>query len=181
MMLCRLIRDELKLTGLLHTLQQYFFMGAGDWADGLINALDRSASQHGRLYQHSVHSMLDASFKGSSMENDADAKRLKLLLQQPPAQSAAVHRHRALYASNSEQPSPSRADVTSALRRRGIAQHGGSRRDAAAGVKVDPEQLRAYDAVQLTYDVAWPLSLVVTQASTLLQQCIAELDVDLCA
>lgn len=147
-------------------------MGAGDWTDGLINALDSSASQHGRLYQHSVHSMLDASFKGSSMEHDADAKRLKLMLQQPAAQSAAVHRRRALSASNPHQPLPSRVDVTSALRR-GTAQHEYSRRDAAAGVKVDTEQLRAYDAVQLTYDVAWPLSLVVTQASTLLQQCIA--------
>ena len=136
-------------------------MAAGDWAEGLTDALTSSASQHSRLYEHSVQSMLEASFKGTSMEHDHNAKRLKLLLEQPRPQSAAVHRHRALSAHSPWQPSASRAATPIALRR------GLSSRDAAAGVKIDVDQLRAFDAIQLSYDVEWPLSLIVTQASLL--------------
>ena len=159
MSVCRLIRDEFKLNNLLHTLQQYFFMAAGDWAEGLTDALTTTASQHSRLYQHSVQIMLEASFKGTSMEHDSEARRLKVSLEQPKPESTAVHRRRVLSAHSPGQPSSSRAATPSALRR------GLSSRDAAAGVKIDVDQLRAFDAVQLSYDAEWPLSLIVTQAS----------------
>lgn len=143
-------------------------MGAGDWAEGVVHALISTASQHSRLHQHSVQSMLDASFKGSSVEHNPDASRLRICLEQPTASSsAAVLKQRALSAFSPSQSSSSRAVAAGALSREGQHQQTPRSRGLSnPGLQIEIDQLRAFDVVQLSYDMEWPMSLVVTQAST---------------
>lgn len=164
---CSLFRDELKLNSLLHTLRQFFFMGAGDWAEDLISNLASSTSQNSRLSQHSMQSILDASLKGSSVEHDAGGSRLTITMQQPTAASAASYRHRAQPKLSPRPSSSSRATAGSPSGRDSKQQKILRSSSSVAGIQIDTDQLRAFDAVQLAYDVPWPLSLVITQASVL--------------
>ena len=62
--------DELKVMYILRMLQWYFFRDARDWAEHLTEALCDATTQHDRLHEHSVQSMLDSSFKGGSLKQD---------------------------------------------------------------------------------------------------------------
>ena len=170
--------DELKVMDLLRTFQQYFFMAAGDWAENLTEALCAHIAQRSTLHEHSVQSMVDSSLKGTSVELDSNAANLKAALQVPskqvlvasrtfPQQTAVVSR---ASQTSGAAPSPSAdSDGTPAAVKapagNAAQQLPGS---CQASVTIDSSQLKALDVVQLSFDVQWPLSLIVTQV----QQCI---------
>ena len=161
--------DELKVMDLLRTFQRYFFMEAGDWAEHLTEAL--CTAQHDVLHEHSVQSMVDNSFKGSSVEQDPAAAQLKVSLQTPshalPRQAASSSR-----ASPGQAGAfPEQAGSPSKQERGNTGQAPLSSISRTASVKVDNSQLRAFEAVRLSYEIAWPLSLVVTQVSHVINLC----------
>ena len=134
--------DELKVMDLLQMFQRYFFMDAGDWAEHLTEALCDATAQHDRLHEHSVQSMLDSSFKGSSVEQDQSSGNLRVSLQAP------------LSPALSDRASPTPA----------VASHSQEADSShSRSVTVDNGRLKALEAVQLSCKVQWPLSLVVTQ------------------
>ena len=134
--------DELKVMDLLQMFQRYFFMDAGDWAEHLTEALCDATAQHDRLHEHSVQSMLDSSFKGSSVEQDQSSGNWRVSLQ-APLNPALPDR---------ASPRPARTSHSQEAE----SSHSKS-------VKVDNGRLQALEAVQLSCEVQWPLSLVVTQ------------------
>ena len=171
--LCRVFLDELKVMALLRTFQQYFFMAAGDWAENLTDALCAHIAQHGTLHEHSVQSMVDSSLKGTSVELDSNAANLKAALKGPCSQMATASRASpqqmavAIRASQTSGATPSSsADphsaqaAATAAAGQAVQQLPGS---CQASVTTDSTQLKALDAVQLSIEVQWPLSLIVTQ------------------
>ena len=148
MLLCRLFVDELKVMNLLQTLQQYFFMAAGDWAENLTEAVCAHTAQHSTLHEHSMQSMVDSSLKGTSVELDSNAANLRATLKVLSHTAGANRASPASRASpTSEGASPSTSEAC----------------QGRAAVVIDNTQLHALHAVQLSFDVQWPLSLVVTQ------------------
>ena len=133
--LCRLFMDELKVVDLLRMLQWYFFKDAGDWAEHLTEAFCDATTQHDRLHEHSMQSMLDGSFKGGSVEQDQSSVNLRVSLQAPLDPALADR------ASHSQEAESSHS----------------------RSVMVVKSRLQALEAVQLSCEVQWPLSLVVTQ------------------
>lgn len=173
--LYRLFLNELKLMDLLRTFQQYFFMAAGDWAENLTGALCSHTARHGVLHEHSVQSMVEVSLKGTSVELDPNAANLKVILRVPSSQLNAASRA-ASRASPTRMAVPSRASPTSgASPSTNVDTHSAeaaSRANAGdavqqlegqASVNIDSTQLNALDAVQLSFDMQWPQSLIVTQ------------------
>ncbi len=146
---CRLFKDELRVMDAFRSFQRYFFMDAGDWAEHLTETLCDASAQHGILHEHSVQSMLESSFKGSSAEHDATAANLKISLQIPLSQSL----------SHEASPTPSEAS----LQHDGASPGQPPSRGHGKSVQVDNRSLRALDTVQLSYDLEWPLALVITQ------------------
>lgn len=146
---CRLFKDELRVMDAFRSFQQYFFMDAGDWADHLTETLCDASSQHGMLHEHSVQSMLESSFKGSSAEHDTTAANLRISLQIPPSQRL----------SHESPPTPSEAS----LQHNGASPGQQPSRGYGKSAHVDNRALRALDTVQLSYDLEWPLALVITQ------------------
>ncbi|KAL3160660.1 hypothetical protein ABBQ32_010579 [Trebouxia sp. C0010 RCD-2024] len=177
----RLFLDELKVMDMLQTFQQYFFMAAGDWAENLTEAVFAHTAQHSTLHEHSVQSMVDSSLKGTSVELDSNAVNLRATLNVPSHMAGASSRASTMQnqASPTRGASPaSRASLTgdssssSSEACQGMAavasRAGGSvtqqpPSNGPASVVIDNTQLKALDAVQLSFDVQWPLSLVVTQ------------------
>jgi len=153
---CRLFKDELKTMHSLRSFQRYFFMDAGDWAEHLTETLCDASAQHGILHEHSVQSMLESSFKGSSTEHDASAANLRISLQLPPSQGL------------SHEASPTRSGAS--LQRDGASPGQPPNGGHSRSVQVDNRSLRALDTVQLSYDLEWPLALVITQVA-LCQDC----------
>ncbi len=131
------------------SFQRYFFMDAGDWAEHLIETLCDASAQHGMLHEHSVQSMLESSFKGSSAEHDASAANLRILLQIPSSQGLSY------------EASPSRS--VASPQRDGTSPDQPPSKGHSKSVHVDSRSLRALDTVQLSYDLEWPLALVITQ------------------
>lgn len=166
---------------MLQTFQQYFFMAAGDWAENLTEAVFAHTAQHSTLHEHSVQSMVDSSLKGTSVELDSNAVNLRATLNVPSHMAGASSRASTMQnqASPTRGASPaSRASLTgdssssSSEACQGMAavasRAGGSvtqqpPSNGPASVVIDNTQLKALDAVQLSFDVQWPLSLVVTQ------------------
>ncbi len=144
--------DELKVMDLLRVFQRYFFMEAGDWAEHLTEALCATTAQHDTLHEHSVQSMLEGSFKGSSVEQDPSAAKLRVSLRLSPGQQLQPTRSR--QAAPASRASPQQAGAFPNQK-----QHSSCSRS----VIVDSSQLKAFEAVHLSYEVDWPLSLVVTQ------------------
>ena len=162
---------------LFRGFQRYFFMAAGDWADNFAEALCSSAAQHGMLHEHSVQSMLEGSFKSTSAEQDSGAAKVRVSLEIPPSEQKpgqAVAQGRAVSTrAESGQPGAlpgqlgASQDSTRASPRQSGAsplQHQGQDIDIRA-VRIDNSQLKALEAVRLSFEAAWPLSLVVTQVS----------------
>ena len=175
MLLCRLFVDELKVMNLLQTFQQYFFMAAGDWAENLTEAVCAHTAQHSTLHEHSMQSMVDSSLKGTSVELDSNAANLRATLK---VLSCTAGTNRAAPTSGASPSPASRAPPTSEASTstneacQGTAAVGSRAGGSAAqqlpsnrpaSVVIDNTQLNALDAVQLSFDVQWPLSLVVTQ------------------
>ena len=146
---CRLFKDELRVMDTFCSFQQYFFMDAGDWAEHLIETLCDASAQQGMLHEHSVQSILESSFKGSSAEHDATSANLRILLQIPPSQGQSF------------EASPSRSEAS--LQRDGASPDQPPSKGHSKSVHVDNRSLRALDTVQLSYDLEWPLALVITQ------------------
>lgn len=170
---CRVFLDELKVMDLLRTFQQYFFMAAGDWAENLTDALCAHTAQRGMLHEHSLQSMADSSLKGTSVELDSNAANLKATLKAPSGHMAAASRaspqqmvmvSRASQTSGAAPSSSADAHSTQAAARaaagNAVQQVPGS---CQASVTIDSTQLKALDAVQLSFEVQWPISLIVTQ------------------
>ena len=147
---------------LLRTFQQYFFMAAGDWAENLTDALCAHIAQCGTLHEHSVQSMVDSSLKGTSVELDSNAANLKAALKVPSSQVAAASRasQTSGAAPSSSVDSHSTQAAARAATGNAVQQLPGS---CQASVTTDSTQLKVLDAVQLSYDVQWPLRLIVTQ------------------
>lgn len=131
------------------SFQRYFFMDAGDWAEHLTETLCEASAQHGMLHEHSVQGMLESSFKGSSAEHDANAANLRISLQIPPSQGL------------SQEASPTRSEAS--LQHEWASPGQPPSRGHSRSVHVDNRSLRALDTVQLSYDLEWPLALVITQ------------------
>ncbi len=146
---CRLFKDELRVMNTFRSFQRYFFMDAGDWAEHLTETLCDASAQHGILHEHSVQSMLESSFKGSSAEHDASAANLRISLQIPPSQGQSF------------EASPSHSEASP--QRNGASPGQPPSRGHSRSVQVDNHSLRALDTVQLSYDLEWPLALVITQ------------------
>ncbi|KAL0048524.1 hypothetical protein WJX82_005046 [Trebouxia sp. C0006] len=144
-----LFKDELRVMDTFRSFQRYFFMDAGDWAEHLIETLCDASAQHGMLHEHSVQSMLESSFKGSSAEHDASAANLRILLQIPSSQGLSY------------EASPSRS--VASPQRDGTSPDQPPSKGHSKSVHVDSRSLRALDTVQLSYDLEWPLALVITQ------------------
>ena len=159
---CRVFLDELKIMDLLRTFQQYFFMAAGDWAENLTDSLCAHIAQRGVLHEHSVQSMVDSSLKGTSVELDSSAADLKAALKIPSSKTAAASRASQTCgaALNSSAGSHSTQAAARAITGDAVQQLPGR---CQASVTIDRTQLKALDAVQLSFDVQWPLSLIVTQ------------------
>ncbi|KAL0023111.1 hypothetical protein WJX77_002676 [Trebouxia sp. C0004] len=153
-----LFKDELRLTDSLRSFQRYFFMDAGDWAEHLTETLCNASEQHGILHEHSVQSMLEGSFKGSSAEHDATAANLRISLQTPPSPGL------------SHTASPTRSEAS--LQRDGASPGQPLSRGHSKSVQVDNRSLRALDIVHLSYDLKWPLALVITQEAVQLYSAI---------
>lgn len=171
--MCRLFLDELKFLDLLRTFQQYFFMAAGDWAENLTGALCAHTAQHGVLHEHSVQSMVEVSLKGTSVELDPNAANLKATLGVPSSQLAAASRA-ASRASPAQTAVVGRASPTSgASPSTGTDSHsteatGGDAvqqlpSSCQASVIINSIRIDALNAVQLSFDMQWPLSLIITQ------------------
>ena len=157
---CRLFIDELKVMSLFRTFQRYFFMAAGDWAESLNEALCAHTAQHGMLHEHSLQNMLDSSFKGTSVELDPNAANVRASLKLPVSHIGVVNKaSRAAGASASLGRTSSASPGASASKADGSKQ---SNSHSASAV-IHNNQLNALEAVQLSYDVQWPLNLVVTQ------------------
>ena len=168
----RVFIDELKVMNLLRTFQQYFFMAAGDWAQNLTDALCAHIARRGTLHEHSMQSMVDSSLKGTSVELDSNAANLKATLKVPSSPMAAASR-----ASPQQTAVVSRASQTSGAAASSSANSYSTRAPKAAAsdavqqlpgscqasFTIDSTQLEALDAVQLSFDVQWPQSLIVTQ------------------
>ncbi len=146
---CRLFKDELRVMDTFRSFQRYFFMDAGDWAEHLIETLSDASAQHGILHEHSVQSMLESSFKGSSAEHDATSANLRISLQIPPSQGQSF------------EASPTQSEASP--QRVGASPDHPPSRGHSKSVQVDNHSLRALDTVQLSYDLEWPLALVITQ------------------
>ncbi len=146
---CRLFKDELRVMDTFRSFQRYFFMDAGDWAEHLTETLCDALAQHGILHEHSVQHMLESSFKGSSAEHDASAANLRISLQIPSSQGLS---HEAF---------SSRFEAS--LQRDGASPDQSSSRGHSKSVQMDNHSLTALNAVQLSYDLEWPLALVITQ------------------
>ena len=170
---------------LLHTFQQYFFMAAGDWADNLTEAICAHTAQHGVLHEHLLQYMLDGSFKGTSVELDPHAAQLKATSVELDPHAAQLKASLRLPTShvpgagrNVGEASPTRPEA-SPRRPEGLSSAAdGSAAQQLSGshnavLDIDGSQLRALEAVQLSLDVEWPLSLVITkvQAFLVLQNC----------
>lgn len=168
----RLFLDELKVMDLFQTMQQYFFMAAGDWAENLTEAVCAHTAQHSTLHEHSVQSMVDSSLKGTSVELDTNAANLRATLKVPTElteagrakQKQAPQGHRASPISRASPSTSVACPSTEAV----ASQAGNSTvqqlpSNSPASVVIDNTQLKALDAVRLSFDVQWPLSLVVTQ------------------
>ena len=156
--LCRLFLDELKVMDMLRTFQQYFFMAAGDWAENLTEAVCVHTAQRGTLHEHSMQSMVDSSLKGTSVELDTNAANLKATLKVPSSQMpsrASQKRERTSQTSGAVSTSSEASQSTEAVQQLPSS--------CQAPVIIDGSQLKALDAVQLSYDVQWPLRLIVTQ------------------
>lgn len=148
---------------MLHTFQQYFFMAAGDWAENLAEALCAHTAQHGLLHEHSMQSMLDSSFKGTSVELDPSTANLRTFLKLPSSSMAVASLPQSRGSPGSSRPPPARSWATASSA--GRAQQQPSNHNAS--VTVDGSQLKALEAVQLSFDVQWPLSLIITQVQHL--------------
>ena len=146
---CRLFKHELRVMDAFRSFQRYFFMDAGDWAEHLTETLCDASAQHGILHEHSMQSMLDSSFKGSSADHDATAANLRISLQIAPSQSLS---HEASSARSKASP-----------QRDGASPNQLPSRGHSKSVHVNNCLLRALDTVQLSYELEWPIALVITQ------------------
>ena len=148
--------DELKIMDMLRSFQRYFFMAAGDWADNFTEALCSYTAQHSMLHEHSAQSMLDSSFKGTSVEHDTYASKVLIKLQLPSAKLAGRGTS-ARAVADRPLSEPSALQTSSTTR----------------SVNVDNSQLRAFESVCLSFEAAWPFSLIVTQVSLQHKCCLS--------
>ena len=157
----RLFIDELKVVSLFRTFQQFFFMAAGDWAENWTESLCAHTTQHGMLHEHSVQNMLDSSFKGTSVELDPDAANVRASLKLPVSHMAIANRGSRAGGAFPERTSPASHGASASKAEGSNVQQQSSSHSTPVTIHVN--QLNALEAVQLSFDVQWPLNLVVTQ------------------
>eukprot|EP00891_Asterochloris_glomerata_P006246 jgi/Astpho2/6246/Aster-x1359 len=161
-----LLLKELRLLDLLGALRRYFFMEAGDWAGALTEGLCRHTAEGGDLQEHALQDALADALRGSSCEGDMYTERLGVqLCEGAPAVQAAGHkREPAGSTPGGSMLSPIRMRAASPAGSSG-AMHTRPRPGLIGGIRVHDDKLTALDTVQLTFQVDWPLSAVVTEES----------------